>query len=83
MMNGLGLIGTLVVGALAGWLASKIMNNQGSLVRNVILGVVGGIVGRLVLGIVAISGSGFFGNLIVSAIGACIVIWLVNSITKK
>ena len=46
MMNGLGLIGTLVVGALAGWLASKIMDNQGGLIRNIILGIVGGIVGR-------------------------------------
>ena len=42
MFNGLGLLTGLIVGAIAGWLAGKFMNNEGSLLRNIILGVVGG-----------------------------------------
>lgn len=72
----IGLILNLAFGALAGWIAGNIMNSQGTLVRNILLGICGGIVGSIVLGIVGISGSGRIGSTIVSIIGACILIWL-------
>lgn len=66
----------LIVGGVAGWLAGKLMNSEGSVLRNVILGLFGGVVGDLVLGLVGISGSGMIGGMFVSVIGACILIWL-------
>ena len=74
------LIINLLVGGIAGWLAGKIMNNQGSMLRNTILGIIGGTVGGLVLGLIGIHGSGFIGNIAVSVVGSCIVIWLVDKI---
>ena len=35
------ILSTLLVGAVAGWLASKIMGGGGSLVRNIAVGVIG------------------------------------------
>lgn len=35
------MIGALILGALAGWIASKVMNVEGGLLRNIIIGVVG------------------------------------------
>ena len=72
----IGLIINLALGALAGWIARNIMNSQGTLVRNILLGICGGVVGSIVLGIIGISGSGRIGSTIVSIIGACILIWL-------
>ena len=66
MINGMGLITGLIIGALAGWIAGKFMDNDGSLLTNIILGLVGGFVGNLVLGFVGIHGSGLIGNLIVA-----------------
>lgn len=76
------LISSLVVGGLSGWIAGKIMDKKGGLLRNIILGILGGIVGGIVLGIIGISGHGFIGNMIVSVVGACILIFGCNAITK-
>ncbi|MGN0507383.1 MAG: GlsB/YeaQ/YmgE family stress response membrane protein [Lachnospiraceae bacterium] len=79
----LGVILNLVLGGVAGWLAGKIMKSEGGLIRNVILGVLGGVVGSLLLGIIGISGSGIIGGLIVSVLGACLLIWVVDKFFKK
>ena len=34
---------TIVIGAVSGWLAGFIMNSKGSLIRNIILGIIGGL----------------------------------------
>ena len=38
-------IGWLFIGAIIGWLASKIMHGKGGLIRNIVLGVAGSVVG--------------------------------------
>ena len=65
--------------ALAGFLASKIMKGGApeSWLGNIILGLVGGFVGSLLFGLLGLHSSGI-GNIIVSTVGACIVIWLVR-----
>ena len=70
----------MVIGGCAGWIAGKIMKKEGSTLRNVILGLVGSVVGSLVLGLVGIQGSGLIGTLIVSVVGACIIIWVGNKL---
>ncbi len=78
-----GLITGLITGGIAGWLAGKIMNNEGSMMRNILLGIVGGIGGNVVLGFIGIHGSGLIGSIIVSVIGSCIIIWLVNNLSGR
>ncbi len=68
----------LFFGGLAGWIAGKLMNSDGSMLRNIILGLVGGVVGSIVLGIFGIHGTGRIGGTIVSIVGACILIWISN-----
>ena len=82
-MDLVGILISLVLGAIAGWLAGKIMGSEGSLLRNIILGIIGGVVGSIVLGLIGIGGSGYLGTIIVSVVGACLVIWVVRLITKK
>ena len=77
-----GLIIGQLIGGIAGWLAGKVMNSEGGMMRNIILGIVGGIVGNAVLGMIGIHGSGFIGKIIVALVGSCIVIWLVNNLSK-
>ena len=72
----LGFIWTLFMGGIAGWLAGKVMNSEGGTIRNVLLGLGGGVVGSVVLGIIGIEGHGLIGGTIVSVLGACILIWL-------
>lgn len=69
------LLGTLITGALVGWIAGKLMDMEGSLLRNIVVGVVGSMVGTLVVGALGFYAYGIFANLIVSVAGACLFIW--------
>ena len=44
------MICSLILGALIGWIASKLMGSRGGLIRNLILGVVGSAVGNWLAG---------------------------------
>ena len=74
----------IIIGALAGWLAGVIMKGGGSgLIRNLILGIVGSILGGWLLGLLGIHFAGEIGQFITSVIGAIVVIWLASLISKK
>lgn len=70
------LIGSLVTGAIIGWIASNIMNSESSLLRNIVVGIVGSFVGSFLFGLLGFYAFGWFANLVVSVIGACVFIWL-------
>ncbi len=67
---------TLILGGVAGWIAGRLMNSEGGTLRNVLLGLGGGVVGSIVLGVLGIHGRGMIGGTLVSVIGACILIWI-------
>lgn len=77
----------IITGAVAGWLAGIIMNSKGSLLRNIVLGIVGGFVGSYLFSLLHINFSLSVGpidvaTIIISAIGACIVLFIVNKLFK-
>ncbi len=72
---------SLIIGGICGCAAGKIMNSSGSMQRNVILGVIGGIVGGLVLGILGFRVSNIIGSLISGILGSCIVIWIAQKLS--
>ncbi len=71
----MGLIWGLILGAIAGFIASRLMNEKSGTIKNILLGVGGGVVGGLVFKFLGLSASGIIGSLIVSTVGACICIW--------
>ena len=72
----MGLIWSLILGAIAGFIATGIMHENTSWIKNILLGIVGGFVGGLVFRLVGMTAHGTIANLIVSIVGACICIWL-------
>ncbi len=77
-----GLIGSIIIGAVAGWLASLIMKKANGLLINIILGIIGGFVGGFVFGLIGFGATNIIGQLIVSVVGSCIVIAIYNAIKK-
>ncbi|AUH33428.1 GlsB/YeaQ/YmgE family stress response membrane protein [Paracoccus tegillarcae] len=76
-MEGFGWILTIILGAIAGWIAERVMKGEHSLVMNIILGIVGALVGNWLFRLLFdTTAGGVFGQLIVAVIGACILIWL-------
>jgi uncharacterized membrane protein YeaQ/YmgE (transglycosylase-associated protein family) len=74
----------LLIGLLAGWLASQIMSgNNSSLVTDLILGVIGALLGGFLFRLLNISAGGLLGDLITATIGAMILIALMRSMKHK
>lgn len=83
---GLGIIGWIVLGLIAGFIASKIVNNQGEGVMvDIILGIVGALVGGFIFNFFGASGvSGFnIYSLIVAVIGAIVVLMIYHAIAGR
>lgn len=70
------MLGSLIMGAVVGWIAGNLMGMEGGLLRNVVVGVIGSFVGSFVFGLVGFVAYGFFARLLVSVVGACLFIWL-------
>ncbi len=70
----------IILGAIAGWLASVIMKTDASqgAVADIILGIVGGVVGGFIMSLVGQSGVTGFNiySLGVAVIGAVVIIYL-------
>ena len=82
-MSDRGIIWLLLVGLIAGWLAGKIMKGSGyGLVGDLIVGVLGAVVGGWVFGLLGIAAWGFVGNIIVAVIGAMLLLYLVRIVKK-
>jgi len=84
----MGIIAWIVVGGLAGWIASLIMRTDERMgcVLNIIVGIIGAFIGGLVVQL--ITGTGFdFGfnltSLIVAVVGAVILLFLVGLIRGR
>lgn len=83
-MEGIGWILTIILGALAGWIAEQVMKSDHGLLMNIILGIVGALVGNWLLRLVFDSTlGGIFGQLVVAVIGACVLIWGYRLIRSK
>ncbi len=82
----MGLIGWLVLGALAGWIASMFTgdNRRMGLAANIIVGVIGSSIGGFVFNL--LGGHGVTGlnlwSLIVAVLGSVILLAIVNAIRK-
>jgi len=83
-MVGLGWILSIIIGALAGWLAGKIMHSTHGLLMDIVLGIVGAIVGNfLLMTIVGATMGGIIGQLVVAVLGACLLIALARLFTGR
>ncbi len=82
-MDLVGIIIFLVIGAVAGWLAGVIYSGAGfGLAGNIVVGILGAIIaGALLPGVLQFSG--IFGQIISSAIGAIILLVLVNFVARR
>jgi uncharacterized membrane protein YeaQ/YmgE (transglycosylase-associated protein family) len=74
----MGILVTIIVGLIAGWLASLIMKAKGGLLMDLILGVVGGFVGGWIsslFGVNLMSGVNIT-SIITALVGAIIVLFI-------
>jgi uncharacterized membrane protein YeaQ/YmgE (transglycosylase-associated protein family) len=78
-------LGWLLIGALIGWVASKIMHGRGGLFRNIVLGIAGSVVGGWLADYAGIGTGNVWsiGGFFIAVGGACILIILSRLILGK
>ena len=78
----IGWIAAIIIGGLAGWIASNFMKSDTGIFLNIILGVVGASVASFLFGLLGVSFGGWLGYLVASVIGASLLIWLARAIRR-
>jgi uncharacterized membrane protein YeaQ/YmgE (transglycosylase-associated protein family) len=79
------IIVTLLIGAAAGWLGSMIYKGSGlGILGNIVVGIIGSFVGYWLLGKLGISlGAGWMGAILTGAVGAIVILILINLIIRR
>lgn len=77
----MGILSWIIIGGLAGWVASLIMStNSKGIIGNIVIGVIGGFIGGFVFS--SLGGTGITGfnmwSFVVAVVGAVILLWLVR-----
>jgi len=77
----------IVIGGIAGWIASIITKNNArmGLLANIVVGIIGGFVGGFIMNLIGAQGvTGFnLWSLLVAVVGASALLWLINLIRRK
>jgi uncharacterized membrane protein YeaQ/YmgE (transglycosylase-associated protein family) len=78
---GLGIIGWIIVGLIAGWLAHMVAGaGGGNIISDLIVGLIGAFVGGIILGFFFNGTTGVVLSIVVAFIGALILTWIVRAI---
>lgn len=82
-MNEVSIVGAVIIGVLAGWVAEQVMGREHGLLTNLVVGIVGAFLGAVVAGMLGIGFAGFWGSLLVSTVGAVILLALVGMVRPR
>jgi len=82
-LNPGGIIAWLVVGLIAGWLAGVMMKGAGyGLAGDVIIGLIGAVIGGFLFGMFVPGTTGFIGSIFVAFLGACLLIFILRAFSS-
>jgi uncharacterized membrane protein YeaQ/YmgE (transglycosylase-associated protein family) len=80
-----GLIMWLIVGLVAGFLASRVMSGGGyGLIGDIMVGILGALLGGWVSGLLGIGGAyGLIGSIVIAFLGACILLAILHAVSGR
>jgi uncharacterized membrane protein YeaQ/YmgE (transglycosylase-associated protein family) len=78
------LIGMIVIGAVAGYVAGLLYKGKGfGFLKNMLLGIAGSIVGGFLLRLIGFASFGIIGSIISALLGALALLWAFNTFMSK
>lgn len=79
-----GILYTIIIGAIIGWLAGQIRRGFGyGLIANIIIGIIGAFVGGWLFGVLGISlGSGIVASIISGVVGALALLAIIGMVKR-
>lgn len=84
-LTSVGWIGYIIIGAIAGWIAGKIVGGGGQgILMNIVIGVIGALIGGFLLSFfLDTAGGGWWFTLFTAILGSVILLWLVGLVRKS
>ncbi len=77
------LIVFLLVGGVAGWVASNLMRGGSmGLLSNIIVGIVGAFIGGSLFRVIGLYSYGLIGSIITATVGAVVLLWVIGLVKK-
>ena len=74
----------LILGALAGFVGSKLFSGAGKgIIVDCIIGIVGGFLGNFLFGLLGLGASSRIGGFVVAVVGSIVLLWILSKIFKK
>lgn len=74
----------LVVGLIAGFLASQVMRGGGyGIIGDIVVGIVGAFIGGWLAGFLGLGSFGLIGTIVVAFIGACILLAILHAVSGR
>ena len=78
-MEGLGIIWSIIIGILAGFLAGLVLKGRGfGLIVNLIVGLIGSVIGGWLYGLMGLGTASIAGVLIMSTLGAIVFLCIIS-----
>ena len=72
-----------LIGIAAGWLAGQVMKGGGfGLIGDLIVGIVGALLGGYLFGLIGVGSSGLLGQLVVATIGAIVLLLIIRMVKR-
>lgn len=83
-VTSVGVLSYIVIGALAGWIAGKIVKGGGSgLLMNIVIGVIGALLGGFLLSFfVDTAAGGWWFTLFTAILGSVILLWILGKVRR-
>lgn len=73
----------LLIGLAAGWLAGQLMKTGGGMLTNMIVGVIGAVLGGWLFRYTPMASGGLLGSLLMATIGAVIVLAILRLVQQR
>ena len=73
----------ILIGILAGWIAEQVMKRDHGILVNLVVGVVGALLGGFIAGLLGIAWGGIIGQLVIATLGAILLLFILGLIKKN
>lgn len=77
------ILGALIIGGLAGWVAGLLVKGSGQgILLNIVVGIVGAVLGSWLFGLLDIRAGGLIGSFVIAVVGAAALLGLLQLFRK-
>jgi uncharacterized membrane protein YeaQ/YmgE (transglycosylase-associated protein family) len=78
------MIGSIIIGLIAGWITGLLMRGSGfGVIADIIIGLVGAVIGRIIFSVFSVAPTGGIGYLTMSVIGAIVLVSIAHVFSRN